>query len=403
MMNKYIFRSLFILGVMFYTNASIANVKVSAIYDITGSFSIFGVMQSNAVKLAVNDINTKGGVLGKKLELMTYDTQSELSKYIQYANTTVLRDKPAAIFAGMTSSSREAIRPIFRKSNTPYFYSTLYEGGACDKQTFVVSPSASQQIKPLVEWAIKKYGPKMYIMAPDYNYGTISAIWYAKYAKQFGGEVVGEDFLALTVTDYAPTIQKIQRAKPDFVVAMPVGPNQVGFLEQFASAGLKDSIPVVSSNYSTANEQVLLSPRAGKGIISSHVYFMSLDNPDNKIFLEKWAIAYGEEEIISPEAVTAWNAVHLWAAAVKKAGSIKPSAVYAALESGEISFDGPNGLVSIEPGSHHVKQNTYIAEGDSQYGFKVLETFAAVAPSYENEKCDLVANPELVEHFTPKK
>jgi len=401
-MKNYIVKSMFVCGAVFGASSTFADVNVGAIYDVTGSFSIFGVMQSNAVKLAIDDINAKGGLLGEKLNLITYDTQSELSKYTQYANTTVLRDRPAVVFGGMTSSSREAIRPIFRKANIPYFYSTLYEGGACDKQTFVTAPSASQQIKPLVEWAIKKYGPKMFIMAPDYNYGTISALWYNEYAKQFNGEVVGEDFLALTVTDYTPTIQKIQRAKPDFVVAIPVGPNQVGFLEQFTSAGLKDSIPVVSSNYSTANEQVLLTPNAGKGIVSSHVYFSSLDNPENKAFLEKWTEVYGEGQTISPEAVTAWNAVHLWANSVEKAGSFKSKSVYTALESGEISFKGPNGDVSMESGSHHVKQNTYIAMGDDKYGFEILETFKAVAPSYENQKCDLIANPKLVEHFTPK-
>jgi len=401
-MKNAIVKSMLVCGAMLGTSSAYADVNVSAIYDVTGSFSIFGVMQSNAVKLAIDDINEKGGLLGEKLNLITYDTQSELSKYTQYANTTVLRDRPSVVFGGMTSSSREAIRPIFRKSNTPYFYSTLYEGGACDKQTFVVSPSASQQIKPLVEWAIKEYGPKMFIMAPDYNYGTISALWYHEYAKQFNGEVVGEDFLALTVTDYSPTIQKIQRAKPDFVVAIPVGPNQVGFLEQFSSAGLKDSIPVVSSNYSTANEQVLLTPKAGKGIVSSHVYFSSLDNPENKAFLKKWADAYGKDQTISPEAVTAWNAVHIWANSVVKAGSFKSKAVYGALESGDINFKGPNGDVSMEPGSHHVKQNTYIAVGDDKYGFEVIETFKAVAPSYENQQCDLINHPKVVAHFTPE-
>ncbi|MEG3754103.1 ABC transporter substrate-binding protein [Psychromonas arctica] len=401
-MKKNIVKSAFLCSAILGMNSAFAEVKVSAIYDITGSFSIFGVMQSNAVKLAIDDINAKGGLLGEKLKLITYDTQSELSKYTQYANTTVLKDRPAAVFGGMTSSSREAIRPIFRKADVPYFYSTLYEGGACDKQTFVVSPSASQQIKPLVEWAIKEYGPKMFIMAPDYNYGTISALWYHEYAKQFGGEVVGEEFLALTVTDYAPTIQKIQRAKPDFVVAIPVGPNQVGFLEQFSSAGLKENIPVVSSNYSTANEQVLLTPKASKGIVSSHVYFSSLDNPENKAFLDKWAKAYGEGQTISPEAVTAWNAVHLWAEAIEKSGSFKSKPVYAAMESGDINFKGPNGFVSVEPGSHHVKQNTYIAVGDDNYGFDIIKTFDAVAPSYENETCDLISNPKLVGHFTPE-
>lgn len=400
-MNAYYLKRICLMSMLFAATSSFAEIKIGAIYDITGGLNLFGIQQINGLNLAVEDINENGGVIGEQLEVVTYDTQSDLNKYTQFARTAVLKDGLSAVFGGLTSSSREAIRPIFRRANMPYFYSTLYEGGACDKQTFVTGPTASQQLKPLIEWAIKKYGPKIYVMAPDYNFGTISASWVNEYAKEFGGEVVGQDFLALTVTNYSSTIQKIQRAEPDFVVALPVGANQVGFLEQFSAAGLKESMPIVSSNYSTANEQVLLSPSAGKGIIVSHVYFSELDNPENKAFVDKWSKKYGDSVAISPEAVTAWNAVHLWAKAVESAGSADRSATIKALESDDIHFDGPNGYISMEGQSHHTRQTMYIAEGNDKYGFDILETFTNAAPSYENETCDLIANPKLATHFIP--
>lgn len=400
-MSNYILKSIGLIILIFFTGSSFAQVKIGAIYDITGDLNIFGLQQINGLNLAVEDINSKGGVLGEKIKVVTYDTQSSLNKYTQYARTAVLRDHLAVVFGGLTSSSREAMRPIFRRANMPYFYSTIYEGGACDKQTFLTGPTASQQLKPLIQWAIKKYGHKIYIMAPDYNFGTISASWIHQYAKQFGGQVVGEDFLSLTTTNYAPTIQKIQRSKPNFVVALPVGPSQVGFLEQFYAAGLKKDIHVVSSNYSTGNEQLLLSPNAGKGIIVAHVYFMSLNTPENKAFLKKWFDKYGKSKAISPEAVTVWNAVHLWAKAVEKAGTTDHSAVIKALESGDIHFIGPNGPVTMEGRSHHTRQNVYIAEGNNHYGFKILKTFKNAEPSYENQMCDLIAHPKLATQFTP--
>ena len=380
--------------------SAFAETKIGAIFDLTGGLNIYGIQQMNALQLAVEDINAKGGVLGEQIEVISYDAQSEQSKYTQYANTAILRDKIDALFAGLTSSSREAIRPIVRKANIPYFYSSLYEGGACDKQTFVTGPSASQQLSVLIDWAVKKYGTKIFIMAPDYNFGTISAHWVHEYAKQHGAQVVGEDILALTVTDYAPTIQKIQAAKPDFVVALPVGANQTGFLEQFAAAGLKDSIGVVSTNYGSGNQQVVVSPQAGKGLIANQGYFQVVDNPTNAEFVKLWTAKYGDKEPIISEAVDTWNAVHLWAEAVVKAGMIDSGPVIGALESG-LTFDAPNGTVMLEPGSHHLRQNIYIVEGDTQHSFKVLETFENVAPVYENEKCDLIANPDLAEHFTP--
>jgi urea transport system substrate-binding protein len=383
-----------------FAGTALAETKIGAIFDLTGGLNIYGIQQNNALNLAVEDINAKGGLLGAPISVVSYDAQSEQSKYIQYANTALMSDKVNALFAGLTSSSREAIRPIVRRANIPYFYASLYEGGACDKQTFVTGPSASQQLSVLIDWAVKKYGKRIYIMAPDYNFGTISAHWVHEYANSMDAEVVGEDFLALTVTDYSPTIQKIQAAKPDFVVALPVGANQTGFLEQFAAAGLKDKIGVVSTNYGSGNQQVVVSPEAGKGLIASQGYFMVVDNPANAEFVKQWAAKYGTDTPIVSEAADVWNAVHLWAEAVKKAGSADAAPVIAALESG-LTFDAPNGTVALEPGSHHLRQNIYIAEGDDKHSFRIVETFQDVPPLYENDRCDLVANPTLAKHFTP--
>ncbi|MCR9135782.1 MAG: ABC transporter substrate-binding protein [Alphaproteobacteria bacterium] len=389
------------LSVTMPSAISHAQTKIGAIFDLTGGLNIYGIQQNNALNLAVERINAAGGVNGEPVAVIGYDAQSELSKYTQYANTAVLRDGIAAMFAGLTSSSREAIRPIFRKANIPYFYSSLYEGGACDKQTFVTGSSASQQLSVLMKWAVENYGKRIYIMAPDYNFGTISGHWIHEYAAQNGAEVVGEDYLALSVTDYAPTIQKIQAAKPDFVVALPVGANQTGFLEQFAAAGLKEDIGVVSTNYGSGNQQVVVSPAAGEGLIASMGYFPSVDSPANAEFIELWQAKYGNDTPIVAGAVDVWNAVHLWAAAANKAGSTDPDAVIAALESG-LTFNAPNGNVTLEPGSHHLRQDIYIAEGDANHGFRIVQTYPGSAPTYENEKCDLIASPDTAEHFTPE-
>lgn len=377
-----------------------AETKVGAIFDLTGGLNIYGIQQNNALNLAIENVNTAGGVNGEPVAVVGYDAQSELSKYTQFAQTSVLRDGISAMFAGLTSSSREAIRPIFRKAKIPYFYSSLYEGGACDKQTFVTGSSASQQLNVLIKWSVENYGKRIYIMAPDYNFGTISGHWIHEYAKQNGAEVVGEDYLALSVTDYSPTIQKIQAAKPDVVVALPVGANQTGFLEQFAAAGLKDSIGVVSTNYGSGNQQVVVSPQAGEGLISAMGYFPSVESSANAKFKSAWEAKYGTDTPIVAGAVDVWNAVHLWAAAANKAGTSEPGKVIAALESG-LTFDAPNGKVTLEPGSHHLTQDIYIAKGDKKHGFEIVQTFANSSPTYENEKCNLIENPGLAEHFSP--
>ena len=383
------------------TTAAFAEVKIGAIFDLTGGLNIYGIQQDNALDLAVASINAAGGVNGEEVVVVGYDAQSELSKYTQFAQTSVLRDGIVAMFAGLTSSSREAIRPIFREANIPYFYASLYEGGACDRQTFVTGSSASQQLSVLMEWAVAEYGPRVYIMAPDYNFGTISGHWIHAYAEQLGAEVVGEDYLALSVTDYAPTIQKIQASEPDFVVALPVGAAQTGFLEQFAAAGLKDSIGLVSTNYGSGNQQVVVSPQAGEGLVSAMGYFPSVESETNAAFLAAWEAEFGTDTPVVAGAVDVWNAVHLWVAAANQAGTTDADAVIAALESG-LSFEAPNGTVTLEPGSHHLRQDIYIARGDANHGFEIIQTFEDAAPTYENEVCNLIENPGLAEHFTPE-
>jgi branched-chain amino acid transport system substrate-binding protein len=106
--------------------------------------------------LAVDSINKKGGLLGQQLKLIEFDSQSNLGKSAQYTNTLILRDRITVLFAGLTSASREVIRPIIRKHKMLYFYNCHYESGACDKYTFVTGVSASQQMRVLIPRAIKK-------------------------------------------------------------------------------------------------------------------------------------------------------------------------------------------------------------------------------------------------------
>jgi branched-chain amino acid transport system substrate-binding protein len=256
-------------------------------------------------------------------------------------------------------------------------------------------------MRVLIPWAIKKYGPKIYIVGPDYNFGTISAVWVHYYAQLYGGKVLGKEFLPLAMTDYAATIRSIQTAEPDFVFALPVGPHQNGFLEQFAASDLKKKIGMVSTNYGSGNQQIAVSPDAGEGIVSSLEYFHWAKELGTDELKKLWEERYGLDEPIIAPAVNVWNAVHIWAEAVRKAGTVQIDDVIAALENG-LSFDGPNGNVTLRPRSHHLRQNMYIARGNRQHSFDILEVHRGVDPFFEDSVCDLIKYPETAEHFTPK-
>lgn len=375
-------------------------IVVGALQDQTGDLEIYGDQQLNATKLAIADINASGGLLGKQLTLDAKNTQSDDSLYAQYARTLLQQDQAKAVVGALASSSREAMRPVFDQNNGILFYPALYEGGVCDRNVFLTGPSASQQIKPLVEYALANLGKSFYIIAPNYNYGTISTTWFKKYITEGGGQVLGTELLPLSTSNFSTTISHIQAKKPDIVVALPVGSSQTGFFAQFANAGLKDSIAVISTNYGSGNQQVAISPEAGDGIIVCLEYVPSLDNPYNQKFKKLWAKKFKGADQIIDEAANTWTAWHLWAEAVKKAGTTDTDAVIKALQSG-LHFNSPGGPVTLDGSTHHLVRPMYIAKGNRNHGFDVIKTIPNVKPVYEETVCDLIKQPDTKKQFTP--
>lgn len=375
-------------------------IKVGSILDETGPLNIYGVPMADATELAIKDINANGGVLGRQLELVTYDTQSDNAKYTQYASRAVLQDRVAVLVGGITSASREAVRPVMDRSDTPYLYNVQYEGGVCDANIFINGTVPSQQLAALIPHAIAKYGPRVYVAAADYNFGHVSAEWVNHYVEEAGGEVVDTEFIPLESSEFGSVINDLQATKPDFVLSVLAGGNHMAFYRQFNSAGLDKSIGIASTTFGNGNEQVVLSKEA-KGITVAFAYFQELKSSANKEFLEMWHTEFGRDyPYVTDGAASTWNAWHLWADAVNAAGSTDKEEVTKELEANGV-FTGPGGAVQVDGGTHHLIQDITIGEGDGAGGFKVLETEKAVPPSFEQSKCDLISDPQSNEIFTP--
>jgi len=377
-------------------------IEVGSLLDGTGPINIYGLPMIDATKFAVDDINSQGGVLGKKLKLVAFDTQSTNERYTQYATRLILQEKVAVIHGGITSASREAIRPLMAKHKMLYFYNEQYEGGVCDKNVFSTGVTPAQQLGTLVPWAIKEYGAKCYTIAADYNYGHISADWVKVFLNKNNGTLVKEEFFPLDVTDFSATVNKIQEAKPSFVMSLLVGGNHIAFYRQYAAAGMKDKIPIVSPTIGLGNEQVVLAPKEAQGITVVYPYFQELDNSANREFVKRWRARFGSKHAyITDSANIVWTGWHLWAMAVNKAGSLDLNRVVKAAESG-LTFDAPEGRVKLDPQSHHVIHTVHLAQINDKRGFKILKTFPNVPPADTMDVCNLLTNPNQHIQYTPK-
>lgn len=372
--------------------AAADTIKMVGILDQSGGLDIYGKPMVDATNLAVEEINAAGGLLGKQVELKMYDPQSTIQYYTQYATQAAASDKADVVHAGITSASREAIRPTFNRFRTLYFYNTLYEGGVCDRTTYCTGSTPGQTVEKLVPYVMGKWGKKVYIVAADYNYGQITADWVEKYVRDNGGETVATEFFPLDVNNFGTTIKKIQAAKPDLVMSALVGGAHVAFYRQYAAAGLNSSIPIASTTFGVGNEHTLISAEEGNGMIVAYSYFQEIDTPANKDFVARFKAKFGDDAPYLNELATrSYEGVLLWAEAVKAAGSTELDAVIAALDA-PASIDGPSGKLAVEPKTHHAVQNVYLAELQDQK-YTILETYEQQPPSDTLLVCDLAANP----------
>jgi urea transport system substrate-binding protein len=369
-------------------------ITVVGIHDASGGLDIYGAPMIACLEFAVSETNAAGGLLGREIKLINYDPQSNIQLYTQFATQAATKDKAAVVHGGITSASREAIRPILRRFNTLYFYNTQYEGGVCDRNIFCTGSTPAQNVQKLVPYVLQKWGKKIYVVAADYNYGQITSKWVTKYTREGGGEMLSVDFFPLDVTGFGPVISKIQAAKPDAVISALVGGAHVSFYRQWAASGTKSQIPLASTTFGGGNESLLLSPAEGDGIVSAFSYFQEVDNPANKAFLDKFHAALGAKApyLGGELAMRTYIGFNLWAEGVKRAQSIDRMKVIEALESG-ISIETPAGKTVLDPKTHHTTVDVFLA-AVSNHGFKLLETFPQQPPLDTASVCDLKAHPD---------
>jgi len=367
-------------------------IKLGSILDASGIFDAYGRPMDMATRLAVSEINAAGGLLGREVEVIAYDTQSDMALYSQFGQQLTRQDQVDVVHGGILSASREAIRQTMRRSQTPYFYNVLYEGGVCDRNIFINGVTPAQQVEALVPYAMGQSGPRVYILAADYNYGQITARWIQKFVADNGGETVGVDFFPLDVSDFGATIASIQTASPDLIMAPLVGGAHLSFFRQWAAAGMKDRIPMASTTLGVGNEHKVLTADEGNGIMVAYNYSQELDTPANIAFKERWAAAYGDSSAIHELAVSNYQGVMTWAEAVRQAGSVEREPLIEAMQSG-LSIDGPAGKITVDPQTHHAILDVHLMAFENQ-GMKVIETLPQRQPIDTQAFGDLQANPD---------
>lgn len=368
------------LGAALPAQADDGPIKICVIDDASGDFAPAVIPKTMGAALAVEQINAAGGVLGRELELIHYDGQSDVRRHQEFAQKCILDDEANVVMAGYTSSEREAARAVASENGTIFWHNNQGEGGIADKHSFFTGPIPEQQILTGIKYMIETYGPKMYVLAADYGFGQVSALWTKAAAGLYGGEIVGEEFIPLGNSEYSSTIQNVQQAKPDFMVHYLVGANQGQFYPQAQAAGLE--IPAVSTvNLQQGFEHLRFSPPALKDLYVPVAYIEEVGQVADsaKSFNEAIRAKFPEIEYVNQPARSAYIAVNLMADAWEKAGSTDTDATIKALESG-LSFDAPEGRVFLDPATHHLTMDMRMAQVQEDHSIVFVHDFGPIEP-----------------------
>ncbi|WP_429637586.1 urea ABC transporter substrate-binding protein [Anoxybacillus kestanbolensis] len=345
-------------------------VKVGILHSLSGTMAISEVSLRDAELMAIEEINEAGGLLGKKIEPVIEDGASDWPTFAEKAKKLLQKDKVATIFGGWTSASRKAMLPVVEQNNGLLWYPVQYEGMESSPNIFYTGATTNQQIIPAVSWLLENRGKKFFLLGSDYVFPRTANKIIKAQLKAEGGELAGEEYTPLGHTDYSTIISKIKEVKPDVVFNTLNGDSNVAFFKQLKDSGITAKDLTVMS-VSIAEEEIR---GIGGDVLAGHLavwnYFQTTDTPENKAFVEKYKKKYGEDRVTADPIEAAYFAVHLWAEAVKKAGSFDVDKVKKAADG--IEYKAPGGTVKIDGETQHTWKIVRIGEIQPNGQFKEL-------------------------------
>ena len=318
-------------------------VKVGILHSMTGSMASSELSVVNAEKMAIEEINKKGGVLGKKIQIVQADGESDASKFGVLA------------------------RKLFTEEKEIYgllWYPLQYEGMEASPNIMYMGAAPNQQVVPSIEYCFENFGKRMFLVGSDYIFPQTTNKIIKAQLKALGGECVGEVYRPLDSEDFEQVIENIIESKPDVIINTINGASNKAFFTQLKKKGISPKdIPVMSFSVSE-EEAAFIGPEYIEGHLATWNYLQTIASFQNKNFVSRYKELYGEDRFVGDPMEAAYTAVYLWALACEKAGSFDTEAVRIAAKN--LTFDAPEGLVKIDGENQHLQKRARIGRITSQ-------------------------------------
>ncbi|MBK1735441.1 hypothetical protein CKO15_09125 [Halorhodospira abdelmalekii] len=360
-------------------------IPIGVIYSLTGNMAVSEAPLIQAVTLAVEEINSAGGLLGRPVELMTVDGRSDPQHTAAEAERLIVDGQIAALFACWTSACRQAVKPVVERHHHLLFYALQYEGLEQSPHIIYGGHAPNQQIIPGTRWALERWGHRVYLIGSDYIFPRTAHFIIRDLVRAEAAEVVGERYVPLGHDRMEAVIEDLERLRPDFIINTVNGISNLYLLDALHAAGFSD-LPLLSFSVSESDLTAMEAVHHPRHY-AVWGYFQSLDTPLNREFVERFQRRFGADRPISSPMESAYTNVHLWAQAVAAAGSAQPARVNHSLMLQ--SRRAPSGIVTIDPATRHQWRTFYIGQAQEDGQFEIVAAMEqpirpAPFPSYRS-------------------
>ena len=357
-------------------------IKIGVPTGLSGANSVVAPAVVQSSKLAVEEINAAGGIMGKKVVLVVADDGSGAAGAQKAFDFLIFKEKVDVLITMETSAARNGGLPIVSRGRTPFIYTSLYEGRSCNPYLYCNGAVPEQMVGPIVDYFMSKKGAKtFFLVGSDYAFGRGMLEFTRAYIEKVGAKVVAEEYQPMDANDWTAIISKMRSTKPDAVIMSTAGgaPN-VTLQKQFKAAGIQALVGNLSVDEATAKSM----GADAAGIYISASYLSRGKSPENKRFLAAMKKKFGSD-LLTPNdlSVPQYDAIYLYKAAVEKAGSTDVDPVIKALA--EVSYTGPRGTISMNV-QRHAPLNMHLGHIQSDGSVEIVNIFKNVSPGAQCPK-----------------
>lgn len=364
-------------------------IKVGIISPLTGSWAVWAKAHLAGALLAIDEINRAGGVLGRRLEPVVVDSKTQPKTVVEVINRLINQDQVAFIAGTFSSAERNAAGPVVRRKDKVLLYPTWYEGqhlkyfpGVCNSNIFMFGPEPSQQSLPHVNYMVKTFGSRFFLIGSKYAWGYIATQAVNDYLQNMGIQVVGHVTVPLGTKDFAALLEQIKALKTNVIFSALAG-DTFAFRRQLYQSGLKQDLVFWS-----VDDEELATMSLGSTITAndyaSFDYFMSIETPNNHAFLQRFQAKFGQQSLINTVGVAMYNAIHMTAIAIQKSGDISSSAIRQGLK-GMAFKQAPQGTVQMRLQDNQIVVPSYLMRVKESWTsannmFQQVQSFPSVDP-----------------------